>query len=68
MRIAREKARRMSRKELLDQLARRLAEIHDLQHEAALMARELDLNQRVWRALGENLHACRTQVEQEAAA
>lgn len=68
MRIAREKARRMSRKELVDQIDRRLAEIQDLQHEAALMACEAGLNQRVWRALAENLHACRLQVEQEAAA
>ena len=68
MRIAREKARRMSRKELVDQLHRRLAEIQDLQHEASLLARELDLNQRVWRAHAQAVAACHTQVETEMAA
>lgn len=58
----------MTRKELLDQIDRRLAEIHDLQHEAALLARQADLNQRVWSALTQSPHACRQQVEQEAAA
>ena len=66
MKVARESL--VPRKKLLDQLARRLAEIQDLQHEAALIARELDLNQRVWRAHAQAVAACRTQVETEMAA